>query len=87
MLSLRSLAACHDCKAGRDPRAKSNEMGIEIGRDYPTQLVMMMMMMMLLRMYATEHGLSSTPKTKPVEKEGDQEEVPVQGQVLATIRQ
>ena len=46
-----------------------------------------MMMMMLLRMYATEHGLSSTPKTKPVEKEGDQEEVPVQGQVLATIRQ
>jgi hypothetical protein len=41
-------------------------MGIEIGRDHPTQLVMMMMM--FLRMYATEHGLSSTPKTKPVEK-------------------
>ena len=37
---------------------------------------LMMMMMMLLRMYATEHGLSSTPKNKPVENGDDQEEVP-----------
>ena len=31
-------------------------------------VMMLLMMMMMLRMYATELGLSSTPKTKPVEK-------------------